>query len=68
MSKQIIPDNISKVIKPQKKWAFPTVSKCPRCGATETKATHTDSKLGRQYRQCQRGICRKNYSVEGTEV
>jgi len=54
--------------KQQKKWAFPTVSKCPRCGTTETKATHTDGKNGRQYRQCQRAICRKNYSIEGELV
>jgi len=54
--------------KQQKKWAFPTVSKCPRCGTTETKATHTDGKTGTQYRQCQRAICRYNYSVKGTKV
>ncbi len=55
-------------VKPQKKWAFPTVSKCPRCGSTDTKATHTDNNLGRQYRKCQRAICRKNYSVDGVEI
>lgn len=59
---------ITETEKPQRQWSFPTASKCPRCGATDTKATHTDNKIGRQYRQCQRGICRKNYSVDGEKI
>jgi len=50
------------------KWAFPTVSRCPRCGSTDTICRHTNNKLGRQYRQCQRAICRKNYTVDGKLV
>ena len=66
--KELISEQSAVVPEPQKKYSFPTVSKCPRCGTTETKATHTDGKNGRQYRQCQRAICRKNYTVEGEIV
>lgn len=60
-------ENVQEV-KAQKKWSFPTASRCPRCGSTDTKAMHTDNKIGRQYRKCQRGICRWNYSVDGKEI
>jgi len=52
----------------QKKWSFPTVSRCPRCGTTETICRRTDNKLGRQYRICKRAVCRKTYTVFGEKV
>jgi len=54
--------------KKQKQWSFPTVSKCERCGTTDTICRHTDTKNGRQHRQCQRAICRHKYTVRGTKV
>ena len=54
--------------KKRKQWSFPTVSKCPRCGTTDTICRHTDSQNGWQYRQCQRAICRHKYTVRGTKV
>jgi hypothetical protein len=52
----------------ERKWSFGTVSKCPRCGTTDTICRRTDNKIGRQYRQCQRAICRWKYSVQGKKV
>jgi hypothetical protein len=52
----------------KRKWSFETVSKCPRCGTTDTLAHRTDSKSGKQYRQCQRAICRRKYTVLGKKV
>ena len=49
-------------------WSFPSRSRCPRCKAIETKSRRTDSTIGRQYRECLRGICRHKYSVNGTKV
>lgn len=48
------------------KYAFPSVSRCPRCGVTDTAATSTQGDT--QYRQCRRAVCRKSYSVQGTVV
>jgi len=50
------------------KWSFPTVSRCPRCGTTDTICRRTDNKLGRQYRICKRAVCRKTYTVFGEKV
>lgn len=50
----------------QAEYAFPTKSRCPRCGVTDTKAVSTQA--GIQYRQCQRAICRKSYAVFGSLV
>jgi len=52
----------------KKEWSFPTVSKCPRCGTTDTRCERTDSKMGWQYRLCQRAICRHRYRVQGVKV
>ncbi len=49
----------------RERYSFPTVSRCPRCGTTDTICRRTDSQNGRQYRQCTRAICRFNYSVNG---
>lgn len=54
--------------KRQRRWSFETVSKCPRCGSTDTVVRRTDSKKGRQYRLCQRAICRYRYSVTGKRI
>lgn len=48
---------------PKEAYAFPTKSRCPRCGALDTKATSTQGKI--QHRQCQRAICRRRYTVKG---
>ena len=47
-------------------YSFPTQSKCPRCGTTETTAYSTKGKV--QYRRCLRAICRWNYQVIGQKV
>lgn len=54
--------------KRKKEWSFPTVSKCPRCGTTDTICKRTDIKMGWQYRQCQRAICRHRYRVQGVKM
>jgi len=65
---QVQEETINTTEKPQKRWSFPTVSKCPRCGLTDTICRRTDNKLGRQYRICQRAVCRKTYTVFGEKV
>jgi len=62
------PDPTEVETRGQKKWSFPTASKCPRCGITDTICRNTNIITGTQYRQCQRAICRYNYSVKGTKV
>ncbi len=47
-------------------WAFPTRSRCPKCGSLETRATNT--KGDTQYRQCQVAACGKKYSVKGKRI
>ena len=49
-----------------KVWAFPTKSRCPRCGSVETEATSTQGEL--QYRRCTVPVCRRTYVVYGTQV
>lgn len=48
------------------RYSFPTVSKCPRCGGIQTRATSTQGNV--QYRKCQAPICRWRYTVIGTKV
>ena len=48
------------------RYSFPTVSKCPRCGGTQTRATSTQGKV--QYRKCLAPICGKRYNVIGTKI
>jgi len=62
------PDPTEVETRGQKKWSFPTVSRCQRCGSTDTICRNTNIITGTQYRQCQRAICRYNYSVKGTKV
>lgn len=59
-------DDPPKAAEKKPKWSFPTVSRCPRCGVTDTEATSTQGDT--QYRKCRRGTCRKAYSVKGTRV
>ena len=49
-------------------FAFPTRSKCPRCGSVNTVATQTRGRT--QYRRCRVAIpvCGKRYAVQGDEV
>ena len=48
------------------RWVFPDNARvCPRCRTTDTEAYSTDTKNGRQYRRCQRAVCRWRYSVNG---
>lgn len=47
------------------RWHFPNASQCPRCGSHDTVATST--KGNKQYRKCQRAICRWRYCVTGTK-
>ena len=48
------------------RYSFPTVSKCPRCGGTQTRAVSTQGNV--QYRKCQAPVCRWRYTVIGTKV
>lgn len=52
--------------KKAKMWSFPTVSRCPRCGALDTQAYSTKGPT--QYRRCRRAICRNGYAVRGKKV
>jgi len=47
-------------------YVFPTKSRCPRCGTTDTVATSTQGAV--QYRRCRRGICRHKYAVRGAKI
>jgi len=49
--------------KKKAKWHFPNASQCPRCKTFDTVATST--KGNKQYRACQRGICRYRYCEIG---
>jgi len=44
-------------------YAFPTKSRCPRCGSTNT--TRTSAYRDIQYRQCRMPVCRHRFSVKG---
>lgn len=48
------------------KYAFPTVSACPRCRGTQTRAVSTQGRV--QYRKCMAPVCQKRYTVIGTKV
>jgi len=50
----------------RRRYGFLTVSRCPRCGSTHTRAYSTQGRV--QYRQCLVPICRKRYTVFGTKV
>ena len=50
----------------KQRWSFPTVSRCPRCGGTQTQAYSTQGKV--QYRKCLAPVCQKRYSAMGTKV
>lgn len=47
-------------------YAFPSKSRCPRCGSLTTQRTSTDG--GTQYRRCRAPICRHAYRVVGTPI
>ena len=47
-------------------FAFPSRSRCPRCGTVDTVALSTQGDV--QYRRCLRAICRKRYAVRGERV
>lgn len=51
---------------PQQTWAFPSRSRCPRCGSIQTKAYRVEG--GVQYRECQNAVCRRRYRVDGILV
>lgn len=50
----------------KQKYSFPTVSQCPRCRGTQTRAVSTQGKV--QYRKCMAPVCRWRYTVIGTKV
>jgi len=56
---------VSEVERPVE-YAFPTKSRCPRCGVSDTIAVSTAKNI--QYRKCRQGICRQTYKVVGTEL
>jgi len=47
-------------------YAFPTQSRCLRCGTTDTTAYATKGRI--QYRRCLRAICRHTYTVTGQKI
>jgi len=64
-----VDDKVDKPAGKKKKkirYAFPTVSRCPRCKTTDTVAYRTAKNI--QYRRCLRAICRWSYSVRGKKV
>ena len=48
------------------KYAFPTVSRCPRCKSLQTVRTGQNGEI--QYRKCTQVICKRGYSVTGKPV
>ena len=48
---------------PPVEYSFPTKSRCPRCGSTNT--TRTSSYNATQYRQCRMPVCRYRFPVKG---
>ena len=61
------PTPAEEILKKSKEvYAFPTKSRCPRCGSTDTEATSTQD--GIQYRKCKRGICNWKYWTRGTKI
>lgn len=52
-----------------KRYAFPTVVRCPKCGSSHTRAVKTEG--GYQYRRCQVAFCdyaRRSFVQRGTQV
>jgi hypothetical protein len=47
-------------------YAFPTRSRCPRCGSIDTVARSTQGRT--QYRRCRVAICRGAFKVTGVFV
>ena len=52
--------------KKKQRYAFPTVSRCPRCGSTQTHCRSTQGKV--QYRICNHPICRKTFTIIGRRI
>ena len=52
--------------RPEPVYSFPTRSRCPRCGAPDTKATSTQGEI--QYRECIRPVCRHTFKVQGSRI
>lgn len=50
----------------KKRYSFPTVSRCARCGSSQTQAYSTHGNV--QYRKCLVAVCRNRYPVIGTKV
>jgi Zn ribbon nucleic-acid-binding protein len=50
----------------RERFSFRTVSKCPRCGTTDTQAVSTQGNV--QYRTCRRIGCLHHYTVIGQRV
>lgn len=47
-------------------WAFPSKSRCPRCGTINTKMYSSNQNI--QYRKCMNAVCRNTYKVIGVLV
>ena len=47
-------------------YAFPSKSRCPRCGSLDTYVRSTQGSV--QYRACRMAVCRRNYAVSGEVV
>jgi hypothetical protein len=47
-------------------YAFPTRSRCPRCGSLDTQRIGQRDNI--QYRICHVAICRNRYKVIGTKI
>ena len=47
-------------------YAFPTRSRCPRCGSLNTEAYTTQGDI--QRRRCRVPVCRRKYHVVGVRV
>jgi len=52
----------------ERTWSFPTVTRCPRCGSTDTICRRTDVQKGVQYRKCRMAVCHYNFCVRGKKV
>lgn len=50
----------------RQRFSFPTVSPCPRCHGTQTRARSTQGRI--QYRVCQAPICQYRFSIQGSRI
>jgi hypothetical protein len=50
----------------RERFSFPTVSACPRCRGTQTRAISTQG--NRQYRVCCAPVCQFHFCVKGAPV